>query len=95
MGDNGAGQPDVNEVWRRIEQHAGEEFRQIRGRTFSYQIVSGAVRPSTTNRTIPRSDFAKALELVPLATTVPVQHFQGPSYIYAILMDPRIRRGDW
>jgi hypothetical protein len=33
--------------------------------------------------------------LVPLENTVPVQHLRGPSYIYAILMDPRIRQDDW
>ena len=89
------GHPNPNEIWRRIERLAGEEFRQLRGRSFTYLVVSGCVIPSTTKRQIPRSDFAKALEVVPLANTVPVQHLQGPSYIYAILMDPRIREGDW
>jgi hypothetical protein len=31
----------------------------------------------------------------PLPNTVPVQNLQGPSYLYAILMDSRIRDGDW
>jgi hypothetical protein len=35
------------------------------------------------------------LRYVPLPNTVPVQHLRGPSYIYAILMDSRIRRTDW
>jgi hypothetical protein len=34
-------------------------------------------------------------ELVPLTTTAPLQRLQGPSYLYAILMDDRIRHGDW
>ena len=37
----------------------------------------------------------EAAALVPLANTVPVQHLRAPSYIYAILMDPRIRQSDW
>jgi hypothetical protein len=32
---------------------------------------------------------------VPLSSTVEMNHLQGPSYIYAILMDSRIRRDDW
>lgn len=36
-----------------------------------------------------------ALTLVTLANTVPVQHLRDPSYLYAILMDERIRGQDW
>jgi hypothetical protein len=85
--------PDA--VWRRIEMQAGQIFRQIRGQPFSYQVVGSAVRPSSTDRLISRTQFERALELVPLQNTVPVQHLMGPSYIYAILMDERIRAGDW
>jgi len=95
MGARASGDPDPNEVWRRIEQHAGEKFRQLGGRPFSYQIRSGCVIPTTTRRQIHRSQFAQALKLVPLENTVPVHHLQGPSYIYAILMDSRIRGDDW
>jgi hypothetical protein len=87
--------PGLSEVWRRIERHAGEEFRQIRGRRFTYEVHSGCVIPSTTRRRINRLNFEEALKLVPLQNTVAVQHLQGPSYIYAILMDPRIRGADW
>ena len=90
-----SGNPDPNEVWRRIEQNAGEKFRQLGGRPFTYKIRSRCVVPSTTARQIHRSQFDRALKLVPLENTVPVQHLQGPSYIYAILMDARIRGSDW
>ncbi len=86
---------NADKVWRRIELHAGEEFRQIRGKVFTYKIRAGSVKPSTTNRLISRSEFEEALGLVPLPNTVPVQHLQGPSYIFAILMDARIRQGEW
>jgi hypothetical protein len=95
MGASSSGSPDTNEIWRRIEQHAGEKFRQLGGRPFTYNISSRCVVPSTTARQIHRSQFDQALKLVPLENTVPVHHLQGPSYIYAILMDPRIREGDW
>lgn len=82
-------------VWKKIEARAGESFRQIRGGEFTYSIHSGCVVPDRTNRQLPRSQFEKAFDLVPLENTKSVQDLQGPSYLYAILMDARIRRQDW
>ena len=87
--------PDVDAVWRRIEEHAGERFEQVRGATFTYRVGSGHVVPDRTPRQIPRSHFGRALDLVPLTGPGEIQALQGPSYIYAILMDARIRQGDW
>lgn len=84
-----------DEVWQRIEAYAGETFRQIRGGEFTYEVRSGTVWPDRTDRGLARSQFAQAFELVPLTTTAPLQRLQGPSYLYAILMDDRIRHGDW
>lgn len=86
----------IDEVWSRIEAHAGENFYQIRGREFTYIISGGHVIPDRTRQQIPKSHFEKALEYVPLENTIPLQkNLRGPSYIYAILMDNRIRRSDW
>ncbi|MDP8969754.1 MAG: hypothetical protein M3N52_04530 [Actinomycetota bacterium] len=82
-------------VWRRIETHAGETFRQTRGGEFTYGARSGAVWPNRTTRAIPRSHFEQAFALVPLPSTTPLQRLQGSSYLYAILMDSRIRGDDW
>lgn len=87
--------PDMASVWRRIEAHAGEAFEQVRGARFTYRVVGGHVMPDRTVQQIPRSHFAKALELVPLSGPGEIQHLRGPSYVYAILMDSRIRLGDW
>jgi hypothetical protein len=83
------------EVWNRIERHAGETFHQMRGGEFTYVIRSGSLVPDRTNRQIPRSNFEKAFESVPLRDTTPLQSLQGPSYIFAVLMDARIRNSDW
>ena len=82
-------------IWARIHRHAGEEFRQIRGGQFTYVAHDGYVVPSRTNQNLPRTEFEKAYRLVPLEGTTPVQHLRGPSYLYAILMDRRIRGSDW
>jgi hypothetical protein len=74
--------------------YAGEVFHQKRGKPFTYTVSGGCVRRDRTNRLLPRTDFAAALELVPTDTTVSFQRLQGPSYVWAILHDRRIP-GDW
>lgn len=82
-------------VWQRIEAHAGERFRQIRGGEFTYEVRAGSVWPDRTSRALARSQFEQAFELMPVDSTVALQRLQGPSYLYAILMDRRIRGDDW
>ncbi len=82
-------------VWRRIKRHDGEVFVQIRGGKFKYAVIAGALVPDRTNQQIPKSHFRRAMKQVPLKNTVPLQDLRGPSYIYAVLMDDRIRGGDW
>lgn len=82
-------------VWKRIEAHSSEVFTQIRGGEFSYQTHDGYIELDRINQNIALTDFEKAYYLLPLSNTVPVQHLRGPSYIYAILMDSRIRLSDW
>ena len=87
--------PDIEAVWGRIEARAGEAFTQVRGARFTYRVAGGHVVPDRTVQQIPRSHFARALELVPLSGPGEVQNLRGPSYIFAILMDPRVRAGEW
>ena len=87
--------PHIDAVWKRVIAHQGEYFYQIRGKEFTYSVNTSALTPSTTNRNLPKCDFESALAFVPLQNTVPLQNLQGPSYIYAILMDIRIRQTEW
>lgn len=87
--------PEIETVWARISANAESEFRMIQGGIFSYKIVSGHVVLDRTNHQIPKSQFEKSLALVPLGNTTVIQHLRGPAYIYAILMDDRIRQVDW
>lgn len=88
---------DIGIVWSRIEAHAGEEFTLTRGDTFQYEVpVPGNyLRPIGRVRHLSRTNFAKALDRLPLENTRSVADLQGPSYVFAILMDHRIRRSDW
>lgn len=82
-------------VWRRIIRHSGSTFHQIRGKPFTYEARGRTIYLHTTNRVISRTAIEKALRLVPLPNTRAVQYLSAPSYIYAILMDPRVRGNDW
>jgi hypothetical protein len=88
--------PDIERVWPRIVAHQGETFHLLKGQAFTYRVEGNAVVPSTAQVRIQKSQFAKALAAVPFerVADVPKDVF-GPSYVYAILMDPRIRDGDW
>jgi hypothetical protein len=82
--------PDFDPVWTRIVELTGEIFTQKTGRPFTYAIAGTTLIPSTTNRALPRSHFARAYERMPLRGPGEIQDLQGPSYIFAILTDPRI-----
>jgi hypothetical protein len=85
----------IDSIWERIKEYEGQVFIQIRGGQFTYIVKGNQIILSRTCRCIPKSTFEKALKLVPLENTVPVQNLQGPSYLYAILMDERIRNNNW
>ena len=84
---------DFTPIWDRIEAHAGSEFRQKTGRLFTYSLTGNAVIPSTTNRLLARTQFQRAYERSPLSGPGQVQDLQGPSYLFAILTDPRVAKG--
>jgi hypothetical protein len=87
---------DFNKVWPRVEKHAEEEFLQIKSGKFTYMVDGGHVYASRTKQRIPKSHFKKTLEFVLINSTMPLQKkLRGPSYIFAILMDRRIRQDDW
>lgn len=82
-------------VWNRIKEAEGEVFTQIRGKQFTYTVKGNILELDRTNRSISKTVISQALEFLPLENTVPVQHLQAPSYIYAILMDKRIKQDNW
>jgi hypothetical protein len=87
--------PDINTVWARISANAGSEFRMIKGETFRYAIVSAHIALDRTNHQIAKSHVEKALAFVPLKNTRVIAHLRAPAYLYAIVMDDRIRQIDW
>jgi hypothetical protein len=80
----------IDVAWSRIVAHQGKTFHQKRGKPFTYRVSGGAVHPDTTNHSIMQSQFAKALDRMPLDGPGEINDLRGPSYIFAILTDPRI-----
>lgn len=87
--------PGIDAVWARIRSHQGEWFTLTRGDAFTYEVFDNYLRPVGRVRHLSRTSFGKALTRVPLENTRSVSDLQGPSYVFSILMDPRIRRDDW
>jgi hypothetical protein len=85
----------IEEVWARVVAHEGETFTQMRGGEFTYSIRGDTAHLSRTNQGVARTTFERALKLVPLKDTTPLQHLRAPSYLFAILTDERIRGDDW
>lgn len=90
---------DIATVWQRIERHAGDEFRTITGLPFTYRVPGAFLRVTRDgreiNRSLSRTNFAKALELMPATVPSELKERQGSAYTWAILMDRRIRGDDW
>lgn len=86
---------DIEIIWKRICNHEGEIFRQIKGKEFTYSVNGNYLRLSTTNYNVSKKTFEKAIEFLPLQNTVPIQNLQAPSYLYAILMDSRITNNNF
>lgn len=78
------------DLWVAICHHEGRVFRQKRGQPFTYAVRGGAIVPSTTNYRIPRAAFVAARARLPVSGPGQLNDLPGPSYLYAILTDPRI-----
>ena len=88
--------PDIDEIWRRIQSHAGEAFPLYDRGEITYRVEDNKLFHSGTAPPIYRSTFEQALAQVPLANPGQLgTSVRGPSYVYAILMDRRIRQDDW
>lgn len=78
--------------WSNILVHEGENFKTIFDLDFSYKIDKTILIPSRTEYNISKSDFHKAFDRLPLKGPGEISDLvRGPSYIWAILNDQRIK----
>lgn len=78
------------EVWQRVMEYRGNQFLQKSGKAFTYKISGDALKPSTTNYLVPKSQFEKAWDRLPLNGPGEINDLIAPSYLYALLTDHRI-----
>jgi hypothetical protein len=86
-------------VWRRIEGHHGEEFKTATGLPFTYELEGSGIwffrNGRRINRKLSRSQVDKAVARCPLKSTTEIKDLMDYPYLFALLMDPRIRRQAW
>lgn len=84
---------DIITIWKNILEHQGETFHTVRGKSCSYIISGNQIVLQNTNRNIPRSNIEQALTVInPSVSKFESINLQGPSYIMAIITDPRIKK---
>jgi len=83
---------DFEAIWANIVSNAGQEFRTKKELPYTYQVVNGAVVPDRTGFALARINFEKAAKVEDLTGPGKLgKDVMGPSYVYGILSDPRIR----
>jgi len=88
--------PIFDEVWKRIISYEGEKFITKNRESFTYQIRSNHLVPSRTDYNIGKTEIQKAYKKVPFKGPVVINKLvRGPSYVWAVLNDPRISQGQW
>jgi hypothetical protein len=73
----------------------GATFTQVRGNKFKFRAHETYLELDRTNHNVPRAHVAKALARWPISGPGQLQDLRGPSYIYALLVDARVRNGDY
>ena len=61
------------------------------GLEFSYTIKGETVHHTRSKATLSRSDFEKAVQLNPQKPSDLHNDVAGPSYVYAVISDPRLK----
>jgi hypothetical protein len=86
-------------VWRRIVSHQGEQFQTVRGLPFTFEVEGSGIwffrAGKRVNRKLTRTQFEVALSRCPLSRTTEISDLMDYPYVFAVLMDSRIRGQEW
>ncbi len=86
----------IEEVWNLLRTLEGEEFHTKTGKPFTFSVSGDVLRVSRTEYNLSKGNFAKGLAIVPIEGPGTVQSLvRGPSYVWAILHDARVRKSEW
>ena len=86
-------------VWHRIKSHQGEEFKTATRLPFTYEVEGAGIwffrNGQRINRKLSRTQVDKAIARCPLTSTTEIKDLMDYPYLFALLMDARIRREAW
>lgn len=86
-------------VWRRIEKHQGEQFHTKRRLPVTFKVEGNGIwffrGGKRIERKATRTQVETAISRCPLRSTTEIKDLIDYPYLFAILMDPRIREKSW
>ncbi len=83
---------NIYNVWENIKRHSGETFKTVTGIPYDFHVDGEYIRLHNTNWSIPKKDVENALLVKePTVSKFKKAGFQGPSYLYGIITDNRIK----
>ncbi len=88
--------PPQREIWDQVVKLQRLPFKTVKGEPFFYEVKGNGIVPHpgmgpATNRILPRTDLEKAWSRMPVSGPGALSDLQGPSYLFGILTDPRVR----
>ena len=89
----------TDEIWQRVVAQAGARFHTARGLPFEYEMEGNGIwffrNGKRINRKLTRKQFDIGVSRCPLKTTTEIADLMDYAYLFALLMDRRIRGTDW
>ena len=86
-------------VWLRIQKHQGDRFHTATGLPFTCEVEGNGIwffrNEKRVERKLTRAQLNVAISRCPLRSTTEIKDLMDYPYLFAILMDPRIRGQAW
>jgi hypothetical protein len=86
-------------VWRVIQNYQGEQFHTVRGLPFSFEVQGNGIwffrGGKRVNRKLTRTQVELAISRCPLKSTTEIKDLMDYPYLFALLMDRRVRGQAW
>lgn len=86
-------------VWQRIKKFQGEQFHTARRLPFTFEVEGNGIwffrKGHRINRKLTRTQLDVAISRCPLNSTTEIKDLMDYAYLFALLMDKRIRAEAW
>ena len=86
-------------IWSRIEKNQGEPFHTKKGLPLTYEVEGNGIwffrDGKRIERKLTRTQVNVAISRCPLKSTTEIKDLMDYPYLFAVLMDPRVRGQAW